>query len=250
MKKHLLSLTTLLFSLSVSAQVWKVHKTDGTVVSYPASKVEYVTVDPDEPVASHEYVDLGLPSGTLWATCNIGADTPEQRGDYFAWGETEGYRSGEKEFTWQTYKWCNGSHNTLTKYCTNSDFGTIDSLTELQPEDDAAYICWGEDWRTPSQIQARELLNGDYTTLTWTTRNGIEGYEITSKANGNSIFLPGRNATRGYYWLRMLAEADIPEFTYLAYYIGFTADKVSWTDLLSRQNGIQIRPVRRATTMQ
>ena len=82
--------------------------------------------------AGHEYVDLGLPSGTLWATCNLGANSPEQYGDYFAWGET----APKEVYTWTTYKWCNGTNNTLTKYCTNSSCGYngfVDNKTELEP---------------------------------------------------------------------------------------------------------------------
>ena len=77
---------------------------------------------------SHEYVDLGLPSGLLWATCNVGADSPDDYGDYFAWGETE----TKSDYDWDTYKWCNGSENTLTKYCTKSSYGTVDNKTVLE----------------------------------------------------------------------------------------------------------------------
>ena len=72
-----------------------------------------------EMIDGHEYVDLGLPSGTLWATCNVGADTPEGYGDYFAWGETE----PKEVYSWETYKWCNGDEYSMTKYCTNSQYG-------------------------------------------------------------------------------------------------------------------------------
>ena len=85
----------------------------------------------------HEYVDLGLPSGTLWATCNVGAETPESIGSYFAWGET----STKADYDWSTYKYCNGSENTLTKYCNDANYGYngySDELVVLQPEDDAA----------------------------------------------------------------------------------------------------------------
>lgn len=91
----------------------------------------------------HEWVDLGLPSGTLWATCNVGADTPEGFGDYFAWGET----APKDDYSWETYRWCNGYFNTMTKYCTNGSYGTVDNRTELDPEDDAAYVNWGSSWR-------------------------------------------------------------------------------------------------------
>ena len=97
----------------------------------------------------HEYVDLGLPSGTQWATMNIGANAPEEYGDYFAWGETE----PKDYYDWGTYKWCMGNYNTMTKYCTISGYGYNgfnDGKTELDPEDDAATAAWGAGWRMPS----------------------------------------------------------------------------------------------------
>jgi hypothetical protein len=163
---------------------------------------------PDEPVTpdEHEYVDLGLPSGTLWATCNVGATAPEEYGDYFAWGETE----PKEEYSWETYKWCNGGDSTLTKYCTESDFGYngfTDGKIELDPADDAAYVNWGPSWRMPTAAQQKELK--DNCTWTWTTQNGVNGRLVTGP-NGNTLFLPaagGRwyesldNARwRGYFW--------------------------------------------------
>lgn len=145
-------------------------------------------------LVDHSYVDLGLPSGTLWATCNIGAENPEDYGDYFSWGETEPYdENGKTNFEWSTYRYCNGKNTTLTKYCNNSSYGYngfTDNLIELLPEDDAAYINWGPAWRMPSKEQFEELINSSYTTTTWTTQNGVNGRLITSKTNGNSIFLP------------------------------------------------------------
>ena len=164
-----------------------------------------------------EYVDLGLPSGTLWATCNIGASSPEGYGDYFSWGETEGYNDGKTSFSWSTYKWCEGSSSTMTKYCTNSGYGYngfTDNKTELDLEDDAAYVNWGPRWRIPSLEQMQELINSEYTTTEWTTQNGVNGHKITSNTNGNSIFLPaagyrgssslGSAGSDGYYWSRTL----------------------------------------------
>ena len=84
----------------------------------------------------HEWVDLGLPSGTLWATCNVGANAPEEFGDYFAWGEI----APKDYYDWNTYKWCDNSGYSLTKYCTDSYYGTVDNKTELDPEDDAAWM--------------------------------------------------------------------------------------------------------------
>jgi uncharacterized repeat protein (TIGR02543 family) len=134
----------------------------------------------------HDYVDLGLPSGTKWATCNVGADFPEDYGDYFAWGETE----PKEEYDLSTYKWHEGSYYTHTKYCTSSTYGKVDNKTTLDLADDAANANWGGNWRMPTKTEQDELINTNYTTWTWTTQNGVKGYIVTSKSNGNSIFLP------------------------------------------------------------
>ena len=201
---------------------------------------------------THEYVDLGLPSGTLWATCNIGATSPEDYGDYFAWGETEGYNSGKTIFDWSTYKWCKGSENTMTKYCTDSNYGYngfTDAKTELDLEDDAAYVNWGPAWRMPSIEQFRELINSSYTTTEWTTQNGVNGRKITSKTNGNSIFLPAAGyrlgsflisaGSYGIYWSRTLPW-DFPD---VAWYLYFDSSDIG-TSGDGRFYGRSVRPVR------
>ena len=145
----------------------------------------------------HEYVDLGLPSGTLWATCNVGADSPEEYGDYFAWGETQ----PKDYYDWSIYQHSNGGiswqNPNLTKYCDNSDYGYngfTDNLTTLQPEDDAATANWGSGWCMPTADQWRELRDNTFTS--WTTRNGVEGRLFTA-ANGNSLFLPAAGYCEG-----------------------------------------------------
>ena len=189
----------------------------------------------------HEYVDLGLPSGTLWATCNIGANSPEDYGDYFAWGETEGYNSGKTYFDWSTYKWCNGSFKSLTKYNNSSSFGIVDKKTELDLEDDAAYINWGPEWRMPSIDQLKELIKSSYTTTETTTLNGVDGYRITSKSNGNSIFLPDA----GYRANDRLITEFPPQ-----YWSRTLEDSIdAWSSLFdsggcSRDAGLSVRPVR------
>ena len=203
-------------------------------------------------VSVPEYVDLGLPSGTLWATYNIGATSPEDYGDYFAWGETEGYNDGKTTFDWSTYKWCEGSESTMTKYCTDSSYGYngfTDEKTELDLEDDAAYVNWGPAWRMPSDEQLKELVNESNTIVEWTTQNGVNGYKITGKTNGNSIFLPAagyredsspfRAGSYGVYWSRTLY-SDGP---YLACYLYFNS---SFIDLYRdyRYYGRSVRPVR------
>ena len=134
----------------------------------------------------HAYVDLGLPSGLLWAACNVGANAPEEYGDYFAWGETQ----PKDVYNWSTYQYCMGSNNTLTKYCTDPNYGYngfTDNLTILLPEDDAATANWGNGWRMPTKEEWQELL--DNTTVTWTQQNGVNGRLFTG-SNGNSLFLP------------------------------------------------------------
>lgn len=155
-----------------------------------------------------EYVDLELSSGTLWATCNVGAVSPEDYGVYFAWGEVNGYDS----FSWKTYKYCNGSSTSMTKYCRASDYGKVDNKAELELTDDVARVNWGGGWRMPSYEQFYELRNE--CTWTWTTQNGINGYKVSSKKNSNYIFLSaagyrdsdlGGVGSYGYYWSRSLS---------------------------------------------
>lgn len=130
---------------------------------------------------NHPYVDLGL--SVKWATCNIGASSPEEYGDYFAWGETE----PKEVYVWSTYKWCNGSRNTLTKYCTNKEYGAVDNKITLELEDDAAHVNWGGEWRMPTKAELEELREK----CTWMPAkiNGVSGREITGP-NGNKLFLP------------------------------------------------------------
>ena len=196
----------------------------------------------------YDYVDLGLPSGTLWATCNIGATSPEDYGDYFAWGETAGYNDGKTDFNWSTYKWCEGSSSTMTKYCNNSSYGYngfTDNKTELDLEDDAAYVNWGPAWRMPSDEQFRELKK--YTTTEWTTQNGVYGRLITSRSNGNSIFLPAAGSrdnsslsyagSDGDCWSRTLNDPLI------ARRLGFGSGYI-YTGSNNRYYGFSVRPVR------
>ena len=193
----------------------------------------------------HEWVDLGLSSGTLWATCNVGASSPEEYGDYFAWGEI----SPKYCYDWSTYKWCNGSVITMTKYCTRSscgDNGFVDNKTELDPEDDAAYVNWGASWRIPTQEQYQELF--EQCKKTWTTQNGVNGYVVTGP-NGNTLFLPAAGSrwsdsldnagTYGYYWSSTLPSSS----PYAALGLFFSLGE--WYDLnaYNRYNGFAVRAV-------
>lgn len=129
-----------------------------------------------------EYVDLGLPSGNLWAKCNLGASAPEAYGDYYAWGETK----PKKEYTYPNHKWYKEGAPSLgfTKY--NNEDGKL----TLEDEDDAVIQNLGNGWRTPTLADFRELTNQKYTTIKKTTLNGVAGYQITSKRNKKSIFIP------------------------------------------------------------
>ena len=189
------------------------------------------------------YVDLDLPSKTLWATCNIGASSPEEYGDYFAWGETTGYNDGKTNFNWSTYFDTEDDGSTFKKY--NNDGGLI----ELALEDDAAYVNWGPAWRMPTRIQFEELINNEYTITEWTTQNSVYGRKITSRSNGNSIFLPAAGSrlnsslneagSIGYYWSRMLSG----NYTNDACRLGFDSNSID-TSNRDRRYGRSVRPVR------
>lgn len=186
----------------------------------------------------YEFADLGLPSGIKWAICNVGATKPEEYGGYYAWGETE-----EKEYyDWSTYKWCKGSNDTMTKYCTNSSYGTIDNKRVLDPEDDVAHVKWGGNWRMPTYAEQDELRRK--CTWEWTTLNGVNGYKLTGP-NGNSIFLPAsgyyygidvyNSGYYGFYWSSSLYGGD-------AYGFGFDNNLYGWNNY-DRYNGLSVRPV-------
>ena len=192
----------------------------------------------------HEYVDLGLPSGTKWATMNVGADTPEGYGDYFAWGETK----PKAIYNWETYKWCEGSYDTQTKYCTSSSYGIVDNKTILELSDDAANANWGGDWRMPTKAEQDELRTE--CTWNWTTKNGVNGYTVTSKTNGNSIFLPAAGyrfnsdlndaGYYGFYWSSSLNTS----YPSNAYCLCFYSYGVDWRNKYL-YSGWSVRPVLR-----
>ncbi len=192
----------------------------------------------------HEFVDLGLQSGTKWATCNVGAETPEAYGSYFAWGET----AHKENYTWGTYGYCNGSRETLTKYCCDSNYGNegfTDNLTVLVGSDDAASVLWSSAWRMPTKDELNELFS---CTHEWVTQNGVNGRKFTGP-NGNSIFLPAAGnhegsdldnaGAYGLYWASSLS-ADYP---YCAWYLYFGANGYSMNDDGVRYYGYSVRPV-------
>lgn len=214
-----------------------------------------VTVTEASPLTPGEAIDLGLPSGTLWASCNVGANSPEEYGGYYAWGETE-----EKDvYNWSTYKWMNegqSSWSQINKYtfadgqtsaCWYRD-GTFigDGKTTLDPEDDVATVKWGSGWQMPTREQMEEL----YTQCSseWITLNGVYGRKFTGP-NGNSIFLPAAGyrddtslryaGSGGNYWSRSLKTYDSDS----AYDLYFDSGYIYWGNS-RRSRGQSVRPVR------
>ena len=157
-----------------------------------------------------EWIDLGLPSGLLWYSVNIGATAPEEYGCYFAWGETK----TKNDYSWTTYSYSNNDGTTLIKYNYDESYGRVDSLTTLMPNDDVATVVLGSGARMPTEEEWQELL--DNSSDEWTTMNGVYGTKFTSNVNGSSLFLPAagyRNGTAlysegeegyGYYWTSSL----------------------------------------------
>ena len=194
----------------------------------------------DGTLNGHAYVDLGL--SVKWATCNVGASSPEEYGDYYGWGETE----TKSYYDWSAYKWCKGSQSTLTKYCTNSSYGTLDNKTVLEPEDDVAHVKWGGNWRMPTEAEITELLQN--CAWTWTTQGGTNGCKVTSNKNGNSVFLPAAgycNGVRvdvwGYYGLYWSSTLSTTGGTG-AWGVHFESDGPRMTSGV-RPAGFPVRPV-------
>lgn len=201
----------------------------GVVYLYQESsgnKREATKVEENEATKVEEnYVDLGLPSGLLWATCNVGASKPEEYGDYFAWGETE----PKADYSWSTYKW-GSEYNQLTKYCNDSECGKDgfkDDKTTLDLADDAAHANRGDQWRMPTTADFQELI--DNTNSEWVDNyngTGVKGRRFAA-SNGNSIFLPaagsrdgtslGSAGSYGYYWSSSLGSDD-PSSAYNLYF--------------------------------
>ena len=213
----------------------------GEEVSFTTEEEETVVSDPTGTENGYGYVDLGL--SVKWATCNVGASSPEEYGDYFAWGETE----PKSIYDWSTYKYCNGSNLTLTKYNTNSSYGIVDNKTQLELSDDAAYMNWGGAWRMPTDAEMTELR--EQCTWKWTSQNGMNGYRVTSNSNGNSIFLPAAGyryesslryaGSDGDYWSSSL-DTDYSN----VWFVLFSSDYV-YRRRTDRCWGKSVRPVLR-----
>ena len=193
-------------------------------------------------INGHKFVDLGLPSGLLWAACNVGAATAADDGDYYAWGET----ATKTDYYCSTYTWTSDGGSTFTKY-------TTDGKTVLDKEDDAAYVNWGSSCRMPTIDEFTELRNSDNCTWTWTSQttssgSSIYGYKVTSVKNGNSIFLPASgyrsygdlnyHGSFGYYWSSTLYSSSSD----YAYYLYFYSGSYDWYGVY-RYIGRTVRPV-------
>lgn len=162
----------------------------------------------------HEYVNLGLPSGTLWAKCNVRAEKETDYGGYYQWGGTENFSNTEKRCNKKTYPYGNGIKS-LTKYNTNDEYGFVDNKTELELSNDIVHYEMGGDWHTPSREQLCELVNN--TISEWTFINGVYGRLFTSKHNSQSIFIPAAGYREDshlsgigvscYLWSRSLCQA-------------------------------------------
>ncbi len=192
-----------------------------------------------------DIIDLGLPSGLKWASCNLGASNPADKGDYYAWGETE----TKSDYSWSTYKFGTSSSGPFSKYNTKSSYGTVDNRSKLTLGDDAAHVKLGGSWRMPTSAEWYELM----TKCTWTWTNNFNGTKvkgiIVTATNGKSIFLPAagdRNHTshyydgsRGYYWSSSLYTNDPNS----ALHMFFTSNDISTNNYLYRDYGLSIRPV-------
>lgn len=195
---------------------------------------------------NHEYVDLGLPSGTLWATCNIGADKPHQLGSYFAWGETQG---NKKAYNKSTYKFYINYGSTFLKYDNSPESLGENSWCSLEAEDDAATANWGSEWSMPTVEQCEELLK--CCEIVEKKVKGKKGLLITGPS-GASIFLPFagvyykmnklHQGEEGYYWTKDLS----PKVPDIAAFLHLGMLEIRYHE---RYNGYPIRPVRNTTTV-
>lgn len=225
MKKIIFSMLAAMMTLTAMAQsdVW--YWKDGAATKVEA--VDSITFEAPVVPTDNEYVDLGL--SVKWATCNVGATSPEDYGDYFAWGET----TAKEIYLWDTYTM------------------TADGKTVLDAEDDAAAVNWGGAWRMPTLDEMKELLNPDNCSWEWTTVNEVNGYKVTSKKEGytdKSLFLPAAGCRYGSslddagsfggYWSATRSEDDPNR----AYYLLFDSGYQDWYHC-GRYNGLSVRPV-------
>lgn len=203
----------------------------------------------------YEYVDLGF--SVKWATCNVGASNPWEYGGYYQWAGTNDVKSTSIDLSWSNCPYHTGSNENTgwtkyvhtDKYSYWSDTGSPDGKTVLDPEDDVAHVNWGGDWRMPTEAEWMELVEN--CSWTWTTINGINGYQVKSKKPGyteNWIFLPAAGCryggklnyvgSNGNYWSSSLYTDD----SSLAYRVSFYSSSVGRYDG-RRYYGRSVRPV-------
>ena len=246
MKKIYLFLTALMLCVAAGAQTTIKGDVngDGTVDIADVTEVVNIILNPDSdddtPTTDSRAIDLGL--SVKWASCNVGATAPEEYGGYYAWGETE----EKSDYSWDTYKYCNSTSTSMTKYCTSVAYGTVDNKTTLEASDDVASVKWGGSWRMPTRAEQDELRNN--CTWKWTTLNGVNGYRVTGP-NGNSIFLPAAGCRlgagvssqgySGYFWSSSLSSSN----GYRAYYLRVESKNFDWSDKYDRYYGLTVRPV-------
>ena len=253
MKKIFLLLAA---AMLLGAGLWSCGKDDdnnneGTGNTYVDPNPQNPGDDPQpqpQPQPVGDWVDLGLPSGLLWATRNVGATSPEDYGNYYAWGETE----PRDYYDWEHYRYGIGYCDELIKYCTNSEYGHedfVDNLTVLQAGDDAAAANMDDGARTPTKEEWEELF--DNTTFIWTSMNGVPGGKFTA-SNGNTLFMPAAGyhvndgsyfvSVRGYYWSSSL-DAEHPQFAWYSSYSSTFCEMCSGS---ARCHGFTVRAVRSA----
>lgn len=248
------SFTCDIIGLDVSTTYYlRAYALNGAGISY-GSETNFRTTGGGGTYNGHDYVDLGLPSGTLWATCNVGATTPEGYGSYFAWGETQ----PKDYYFWDTYKWCVylNQEPKLIKYCyfsTDGYNGMADHLTVLQADDDVATANWGSGWRMPTKEELWEMIHN--TNTTWTTQNGVKGRLFMAKDGSGSIFLPAA----GYRWKdQLFGEGEGGDYRsstlFLDGFDSFSTEELCFSPANGgygsigndRPAGLTVRPVRSA----
>ena len=233
MKKYILLVAAVVCQLAAQAQTVNVHFKNGQKIQFSSENVDYVDFSekaPDPTVSAGQVVDLGL--SVYWASCNLGAEKPEEYGEYYAWGETK----PKSSYSIANYSYFNNDTKVYT------DIGEDISGTEY----DAATVNLGADWRMPTKDEMQELI--DNCIWEWTQINGINGYKATSKINNNSIFLPA--AGKYYsgtiiiyknedleYWTANKSDAEH------SYFVDKGILSTGWMHGTLKYGGLSIRPV-------